>query len=281
MVVLCVFIVLFFFLASPLYCREHKIKAPYGQGLTMTVVAPEGDVVVAVDEVINSGIIHGSIEYNKDKYIEKASAASSCDLPFPRWTGGGRVFYKVRNKVLAPVNFKGSADEGTLGVRYIVESKNPQQTLLRIDAVFVEDFRRVAHQSNGSVEGAEYKDIQEQVQVIELQKKLAAEAEKRHAEERATLEVKRKQQQQELLTARAPEESLEQHVEKLRREVERVVKSPGTQLRSAPFKSASSLQALPPGAHVAILISTPYWYGVETEDGRHGWIQGSQLEQLP
>jgi SH3-like domain-containing protein len=63
--------------------------------------------------------------------------------------------------------------------------------------------------------------------------------------------------------------------------VERVVKAPGTQLKSAPFQSATSLQSLPAGAHVAILISTAYWYGVETEDGQHGWIHRSQLEQLP
>ena len=27
-----------------------------------------------------------------------------------------------------------------------------------------------------------------------------------------------------------------------------------------------------------ILIATPYWYGVETEDGQHGWINHAQLE---
>jgi len=30
-----------------------------------------------------------------------------------------------------------------------------------------------------------------------------------------------------------------------------------------------------------ILISTPYWYGIETHDGQHGWVSRDQLEQLP
>ena len=66
-----------------------------------------------------------------------------------------------------------------------------------------------------------------------------------------------------------------------RRDVKRLVKSPGRKLRSAPFRSASSLKALPPGTEVVILISTPYWYGVETEDGQHGWLHRSELEPLP
>jgi hypothetical protein len=26
---------------------------------------------------------------------------------------------------------------------------------------------------------------------------------------------------------------------------------------------------------------TPYWFGVETEDGQHGWLLRAQLEALP
>jgi hypothetical protein len=28
---------------------------------------------------------------------------------------------------------------------------------------------------------------------------------------------------------------------------------------------------------VVILIVTPYWYGIETEDGLHGWLHREQL----
>jgi hypothetical protein len=41
------------------------------------------------------------------------------------------------------------------------------------------------------------------------------------------------------------------------------------------------LKSLPAGSDVVILIVTSYWYGVETEEGEHGWIHRSQLEPLP
>ena len=78
-----------------------------------------------------------------------------------------------------------------------------------------------------------------------------------------------------------PDESLEQHVEELRRQVERLVRQPGAPLKSAPFHTASTLKSLEPGIEVMILISTPYWYGVETHDGQHGWVRRDQLEQVP
>jgi len=268
----------------PLYGREHKTrKEDYGLGFQTQIEAPESEVLQAVDDVINDGIIQGSKEYNKDKYIDKASPAESSSL-FPEWNGPGQVFYKVRTDVLAPVNFKESNDEGTLAVRYIVQSKGPKQTILRIDAVFVEEFRRTVHPSNGSVEGAEYKDVQDHVDALELQKKQAQESEKHRQEVLAKETLERKRQQDEasaLATSQASSESLEQHVANLRHQLERVVKAPGAQLKSAPFRTATNLNALKGGAAVVILIITPYWYGVETEDGQHGWVSREQLEPLP
>jgi hypothetical protein len=83
------------------------------------------------------------------------------------------------------------------------------------------------------------------------------------------------------MLAQAPDESLPQHVQKLRREAERVVVKSGASLRAAPFHSALSQKTLPAGTQIVILISTPYWYGIETEDGQHGWIHRSELEPLP
>ena len=83
------------------------------------------------------------------------------------------------------------------------------------------------------------------------------------------------------VAAMAPSETLEQHVADLRRQVERIVKVPGAPLKSAPFHSASTLKSLASGTDVLIVISTPYWFGVETRDGQHGWIPRDQLEQLP
>lgn len=76
-------------------------------------------------------------------------------------------------------------------------------------------------------------------------------------------------------------QTLEEHVKDLRRQVQRLVKAPGAPLKSAPFHTASTLQSLAPGTEVLIVVSTPYWYGVETHDGQHGWMLRDDLELLP
>jgi len=176
--------------------------------------------------------------------------------------------------------------------------------------VFVEDFRHSVHKSNGSVESSEYKDIQEHLDAVELMKKENAEAIRAKQERLAaenfglgtdtvllstpppetsnentngesTRGVSAHGQAAATTTYDQPAESLEQHVANLRRQVERVVKKPGAPLKSAPFHTASTLKSLEPGVEVLIQISTPYWYGVETREGQHGWIEREQLEQVP
>ncbi|HTS56702.1 MAG TPA: SH3 domain-containing protein [Terriglobales bacterium] len=273
----------FFLLLSLVVSLYAKTKSDSEGSFSIEIPVSESEVLQAVKEVVNNGMIQGSKEYNRDRYVENASPATSSPL-FPPWTDPGHVFYKVRTKVLAPVNFKGSNDEGTLAVRYVVAGKGPQQTLVRIDAVFVEDFRRVAHRSNGTVESAEYKDIQEHVDALELKKKQAAEAEQHRQEVPAqrSLDEKKEQDQTSAVQAAPPSgETLEQHVENLRHQLERVVRTSGIQLKSAPFASATNLKTLDGGTQVVVLIITPYWYGVETEEGQHGWINRSELESLP
>ena len=183
----------------------------------------------------------------------------------PNWTESGKVFYKVRRNALDPRNFKNSGDVGTLAVRYVVQAQDEKHTVLRIDAIFVEDFRHVAHASNGSVEGAEYKDIHDHLDSIELMKTEAAEAGKTQQESSS-----RKQQiafkdetaepsiqpppspkvtQPPPVPAETveptsvepvPSVSLEQRVHTLKQQVQRIVKAPGAPLKSAPFHSASS-----------------------------------------
>src|SRR5450755_2183003 len=182
-----------------------------------------------------------------------------------------------------------------------------QNTVLRIDAVFVEDFRRTVHPSDGSVENSEYKDIREHLDAVELMKKENAAAlqakQDRMAKENFGLgsdtvvlstpprdlsvqdaDLEKKPTLPSGSSSQpdtSPGETLEQHVAELRRQVERLVKKPGAALKSAPFHSASTLKSLDPGAEVLILISTPYWYGIETHDGQHGWLQRDQVEQVP
>jgi hypothetical protein len=288
--------------AIPSHGREKDVLQ-YGAGLIVNVPLPEPEVAQVVEDVAQNTFIRGTKEYNKDEYVAGAVAATATPV-FPAWTEGGKVFYKVRKQALDPRNFKDSGDVGTLAVRYVVQPQGDKNTVLRIDALFVEDFRHSVHQSNGSVESSEYKDIQDRLQAVELMKKENAEAEQAKQERLAkknfgmgddtvllstppSTAAPTSPASPSSATPQPPAtydqspESLEQHVAELRRQVERLVKQPGAPLKSAPFHTASTLKSLEPGVEVIILISTPYWYGIETHDGQHGWIRRDQLEQLP
>ena len=302
--------------ATPSQGRE-KDTPHYGGALIVNVPLPEPEVTQVVEEVAQNTIIRGTKEYNKDEYVSGAVALTSTPV-FAEWQEGGKVFYKVRKQALDPRNFKDSGDVGTLAVRYVVQAQGDRNTVLRIDAVFVEDFRRSVHPSNGSVESSEYKDIQDKLGVVELMKKETAEALEAKQEHMAKQNFGLGSDTVVLGTPPAsalpaesanrgvspsspspsssapmpvptppapatyeqPGESLEQHVAELRQQVERLVKKPGAPLKSAPFHTATTLKSLEPGAEILILIETPYWYGVETHDGLHGWMQPDQLEQV-
>ena len=286
--------------ALPSVSAREKDTAQYGAGLIVNLPFPESEVTQAVEDVAENGIIRGSKEYNKDDYITGAKALSS-SRAFPAWNDGGKVFYKVRTNALDPRNFKNGGDVGTLTVRYVVQPQAEANTVLRIDAVFVELFRKTAHPSNGTVESSEYKDIHDHLEALELMKKQTAEAEKEKAQQfarnqrvaaaKATTAVSIPQPATvpEPLSDMTPHsgaskgsaQTMEQHLQDLRRQVERVVKAPGAPLKSAPFHTASTLASLKQGTEILIVISTPYWYGVETHDGQHGWIPRDQLEPVP
>jgi len=325
----------------PVLQAREKDKLSYGEGLIVNVPFTETEVEQVVKDVAQNGVIRGTREYNKDEFVGGATPVDSTHA-FPPWTEGGKVFYKVRLQALDPRNFKDGGDVGTLAVRYVLRPQGDKNTVLRIDAIFVEDFRHTAHPSNGSVESSEYKDIKDHLDSIEVMKQQTAEAER----ERLLQPVRKPAQPANVATEAAikaairaankndgapspaattpvpapavanapgmqsanqapPEpptpqpvasatvpnlttagatlsgEALERHVQDLRRQVERLVKSPGTPLKSAPFHTASTLSALTTGTEVLIVISTPYWYGVETRDGQHGWIFRDALESLP
>lgn len=283
-----------------LAAREKKDATQYGMGFIGNLPFPEAEVSRVVQEIVQNGMIRGTKEYNKDEFVSGAEVATSTPV-FPAWTEGGKVFYKVRLNALDPRNFKDSGDVGTLAVRYVVQGQDEKHTVLRIDAIFVEDFRHVAHASNGSVETAEYKDIHDHLDSLALMKTEAAESEKAKQESSSRKQevalrdetsgpsnplppspiVDQPSPTSPQSQEPTPPVSIEQRVHNLRQQVQRIVKAPGAPLKSAPFHSASTLQALPSGAEVLIVITTPYWFGVETHDGQHGWILRDELEMLP
>jgi hypothetical protein len=292
------FAVAFVLGSVPAHGRERN-AIDYGAGLIINVPFPQDQVAQVVRDVTQNGIIRGTKEYNKDEYVSGASAVSESRL-FPKWTEGGQVFYKQREHALDPRNFKNSGDSGTLIVRYILQPQGDKHTVLRINAIFVEDFRRTVHQSNGSVESAEYKDIHDRLDEIGVMNAETAELQREKnglaspksgngssstgysssqpVEVSATPRQEVSLAEAKAVSAAAPQ-SLEERVKQLRSEVERVVKSPGAPLKSAPFHTAATLRSLPPGTEVLIVINTTYWLGIETHDGQHGWILRDELEQ--
>ena len=285
------------FAALHLSARE-KDATPYGMGLIVNVPFPESEVAQVVQDVVQNGIIRGTKEYNRDEYVSGATPESSTRV-FPEWAEGGKVFYKVRLKALDPRNFKDSSDVGTLAVRYIVQPQGDKNTVLRIDARFMEDFRHIVHASNGSVESAEYKDIHDHLDAIEQMKAQTVEAEKEKLEQSAKKQNPAPADatpagippsvpaDDAIINAPAGEsalpaaQTLEEHVQDLKRQVQRLVKPPGAPLKSAPFHTATTLQSLPAGTEVMIVVSTTYWLGVETHEGQHGWILRDELELVP
>ncbi|MFY9674511.1 MAG: hypothetical protein WB817_07575 [Terriglobales bacterium] len=302
---------LVFVLASvPLRAREKNISQ-YGVGLIINIPSPVAEVTEAVGDVVGNGIIRGTKEYIKDEYLSGAVTAKSSPF-FPASKDPGKVFYKVRKAAINPWNFKDSADVGTVAVRYIVQPQGDKNSILRIDAVYVEDWKRTVHPSNGSVESSEYKDIQDHLDQMELVKKETEDALRQKQEHIAQKEfdlsntellstpsgdsesssrvdaaaggnsqssIRRSINKSEL--AEDPNETPEQRLARLRREAERIVRKPGAPLKSAPFHTASTVQTLSPGTEVLVVILTPYWLGVETHDGAHGWIRRDELELLP
>jgi len=319
---------LFFLVATlPLPGRE-KDRHTYGEGLIVNIPMSESQVTQIVEDVAQNGIIRGTKEYNKDEYVSGAKAATSSSA-FPTWNEGGKVFYKIREHALDPYNFKAGGDLGTLAVRYVVQPQGETNTVLRIDAVFVPEYRHTVHPSDGTVESSEYKDIRDHLDAIEQMERQNVQAanERQQQLQRKQETAMRENVQQATAGPESPntatrsssastpqnsgadvtgenpvsdtgqahadqspsgqalsgpvleEHALEEHVKDLRRQVERLVKAPGAPLKSAPFHTASTLQLLNPGTEVLILISTPYWYGVETRKGQRGWILRGQLEQ--
>ena len=315
-----------FLLAAPwpVSARE-KDTTPYGEGLIVNVPFPQSDVVQVIQEVVQNGIIRGTKEYNKDEFVSGATAEPSVKV-FPAWTEGGQVFYKVRAHALDPRNFKNGGDVGTLAVRYVVLPQGEKNTVLHINAIFVEDFRRTAHLSNGSVESAEYKDIHDRLDAIaEMNTQTAEAIRERQAllaqKAAATTEAKPAGpvpadaaasnpvatspaatnvavSNSDALNSALPDrdtaastestadlhadaQTTDKRLQDLKRQVERLVKAPGAALRAAPFHTASTLKSLPAGTEVLIVITTPYWLGIETHDGQHGWMLRDDLELLP
>jgi hypothetical protein len=231
------------------------------------------------------------------------SAPEADVLEAVRHVSQDEIVHKVAKGVLDPRHFKGSNGLGTLTVRYVVNARGADETSLRIDAIFVEEERRRADKSDGTVESAEYDAVRSQVESIQ-QARLQPPPEAGHRGERpvtpapltiatappsviptapSTFPPPTASAVPEPSTALSPEafKDLQQRVAELRSQVEGQIKSNGAALRQAPISRSTTVDVLPAASAVVILVITPKWYGVETADGHRGWVRRAELEPRP
>jgi hypothetical protein len=253
------------------------------ESFVIELPASQADVLKAVREVAGDDTIHGTLEYEKDPILSGAEPADGSEY-FGKWAGPGQVFYKIRTKTLAPRHFKDSNDVGTITVRYVVQGLNEKNTRLQIDAIFVEDGRRKPHVSDGTVETSEFKEIQDQLMAIQLEGRKAAEATRlREAEERAkaSLPDTREAAIARFDSAQVEIRTLQARIRELQHDLEVRVKETGGELKSAPFQKSATIETLNANTDVVVLIITDHWYGIETADGKRGWIYQESVEPRP
>jgi hypothetical protein len=257
-----------------------KSQAP---SFSAVLEGKERDIVEAVETVVSDTVIHGTYVYDRETTLNGAEEEKSAKA-FENWTGGGRVYYKVYQNALAPRNFKDSADQGTITVRYIIINEAPDRFRIQIDAVYVEKAHRTIHPSDGIVESSEFKEIAERLRAIQLQEQRDAQAKARiDSQIAAKQELLRRRQEEvtKLADAESSAEDLTKRVQDLRHKVEMRVGADSAPVKSAPFEGAATLLSLKKSTDVVVMILTPYWLGIETADGHRGWVRKEQLVPLP
>jgi hypothetical protein len=259
---------------------DKSAAAP--EGFTIDLTASEADVLQAVQSVVEDQQIHGTLIYEREPRLTGAAAEKSSSF-FGEWGGEGHVFYKVRRNALAPRHFKNSADIGVITVRYVVRGVLENRTHLQITAVFVEDGTKHVHVSDTSVETSEFAEIQSHLVTIQREEQQEAEIlQKRQLDdEAARISKERNEEAARVQIVDSSLNGLEQRANQLQHLLEVRVINPSTDLKSAPFHSATSVGTLTAGSDVLVEIITEYWYGVETTDGHRGWLRRDQVEPLP
>jgi hypothetical protein len=268
--------------ATPSTSQHHDQKsAEVPEGFAIDLKASEADVLKAVELVSQDTVLHGTQVYSREDELTEAEAATSSSYYGP-WTGPGHAFYKVRKQALSPRHFKNSTDAGTITVRYIVLGVEPNRTHLQIDAVFVEDGSKRVHPSDTTVETSEFAEIQSHIVRIQREERQTADLmQRRQLQLAAQSNAKeRNAEAARLKDAESSVQSLESRLHELQHTAELRVKTQSN-LKSAPFQHAATLQSVPANSDVLIEIITPYWYGVETVDGHRGWLRHDQVEPIP
>jgi hypothetical protein len=268
-------------LATPTQPSQDKVVSSTGLGYELD--ASEADALQVVAAVAQDSIVRGTYVYEKQKTLTGAIPANSSTY-FGQWTGAGHAFYKIFKGAVAPRHFRDSSDMGTITVRYIVQPHGESKVHLWIEAVFIEDASRKAALSDGTVESSEFKEIQDrlrQIQATDQETATLLRNRKEDDERQSALLRDHQEEMARLESAEASLKSLEPRLRELRQKLVIRVANENTELKTAPFHSATKIQFLKAGEELVVLIVTPSWIGVETGDKHRGWLRHDQVEPLP
>jgi hypothetical protein len=292
---LCVLFLLTLGLCGAGYARTKETAAP---SFTIDVEKPFDQVVRVVEDVARGPVIRGTFEYAGDQQLEGAQFAETSRL-FPTWSKGGKVFFKLRGKTLAPKHFIDSNDVGTVAVRYVVQDAGASITRLIIDAVFVENGGHHGHASDGYVETCEFAEIGKRLKELDQQQTLRASGQEfspsRESSSQAdasSVEVNASgktgdiehaiaEQKMQLAGESANLQKLEDQSRQIRASEFMRIKAERAELKASPYSHAHVLEALKQGQEVTVLAKSTYWYRVRAEDGQEGWVSHSSLETHP
>ncbi len=254
-------------------------KEHYGQGLSVDLDAPYDVAVKAVQEISENGTIQGTWQYKGTSELDGATSAKEAG-GFEPWKGQGAVFYKVRPKAIAPQNFYATGDQGTVAVRYIVESAGPKTSKLRIEAIFEEDDHHHTHPSDGQVENSEYTAITQKFEEFQqlAKKRLEAEAQDDQTKKVAEMQAALDRENADLNALKRKEQALQQRPAKAPAgEVVRI-RTSSADLKASPYNGARTLQLLTRGQAVILLTRAGGWCRVQTAHGEQGWVFHQMLE---
>jgi hypothetical protein len=297
--------------------RDPRRKTSVGFSVELPIAAEM--LSAAVRHVASDGSIGGTFEYKGDSEVSDSTLETSADA-FESSSPADAVtaFYKVRRGVLAPAHFPSSNDMGAITVRYQVESRGAQRSVLHIDAVFVRDGQRAPYFSDGTVEASEYHRIQDLLPSFSLTQVHDASQAPPTARPAAPppvplsvptpaaldpltplappapaaapfapivardpgLQNTLEEEKAQLAAANARVEQLQERAKQLRFDTLGRVKFPRSPLKAAAYTESETLRVFDRGEEVTVLTTTRYWYRVRSADGREGWIYYMFLEPL-
>lgn len=288
--VLCatsIFLVVF---ALPLFGRSREKAAP---SFTIDVDKPYDRVVSVVEDVARGGVIRGTFEYAGDEQLEGARFSETSKL-FPAWDGGGKIFYKFRERTLAPKHFIETNDVGTVAVRYVIQNNGPNSTRLTIDAVFVENGGHHPHPSDGYVETCEFAEIGKRLKEFDQdgsssefssskEGKPGANGNAPSAAFGGSDDIQRAiaDQKAQLAAESANLQRLEDQSRQIRTSEFVRVRAERAELKASPYSHSRVIEALKQGQELTILAKSAYWLRVRSEDGQEGWLHHSAVEAQP